>query len=912
MGYEPTTQKLLDLLTVTKRPGVYILGCLGRNITIYSQQVRAINLVDALCKSGWLVPGARVAIVGGGAAGITAAAALVRRGALVKVLESLPAIMALQRTCTKRWIHPHIYHWPDPDDGPIRDKAGLPVLDWEADFANVVVEQMENGLSDLQLRFGEALKIYTGARVTGIFPLSYGEPFRSRVAWELGGDTTVAEFDLVILAVGFGMEKHTTDKGFFGYWEDTALESLTKKEQEQWLVSGTGDGGLIDLMRLCIQDFTHHRVLMPFLKEDHLRAIGKKVRDAERALGTTDRDKITALFRSFDFPEIQGLLKAAPLRSDLDVVFNGTSAPYGADSSRLNRLIVSQLERLGAFKFLPGKIEPPVEIARSYSFIFQDEGERNFGQFVPRHGADSALAKSFPEILTACQPLKAEWDGMLPGDDFTCRPMWSDGDFTEANETCAFAEKVGCLVVATGSEQEGDEPWIVGYVKGGLETARSRLRAILAPRELDSRPKVLRGGAAFRCRAEYDRTVRSLCSAEIVVFDVTGYQPETMLLLGLRAAARRGVTVLTSGDGLGGGGPFEAPFNLREINPIRYSGGARRPAAKDPGKIYRQIGAAIADGLRLLQDIPGRYLDLPAYESVRRGGGAGSSYTSASRDDSPLILCPFDHGYTKRNWPYLRGEIHTGFGSYPKRIVDIPSPRLVSQRLFEMIRQRDACFVDWTQWNSNVFFELGVRLAVHDRGPICLLEEDDEGPDLPLNSARGALIDLFRPIRYSPDEPGLWETIKADTRKSPAEEWSLRGDYTHRLISGSVRMRGEPTFSPVHRELIGSAESLVGKDPRSISRLPILFEGSNQYLTMQAQTGAVERLLAAWYYLQNRHHPKMLPKESEVVVEYLAVGRKLIALLDQYGEQQDKEILKLKVQAGINEVENGTSGGGSL
>jgi predicted NAD/FAD-binding protein len=61
-------------------PGLYVIGSLERGVTIYSQQVRAHNLAWALSE---LHRGERklgkVAIVGGGIAGLTMAACLTQR-----------------------------------------------------------------------------------------------------------------------------------------------------------------------------------------------------------------------------------------------------------------------------------------------------------------------------------------------------------------------------------------------------------------------------------------------------------------------------------------------------------------------------------------------------------------------------------------------------------------------------------------------------------------------------------------------------------------------------------------------------------------------------------------------------------------------------------------------------------------
>jgi hypothetical protein len=52
-----------------------------------------------------------------------------------------------------------------------------------------------------------------------------------------------------------------------------------------------------------------------------------------------------------------------------------------------------------------------------------------------------------------------------------------------------------------------------------------------------------------------------------------------------------------------------------------------------------------------------------------------------------------------------------------RRVSDYPSPLLVADRLYELIRFSGLCLVDWSEWRPNVFFEMGVRLAVHPDPP---------------------------------------------------------------------------------------------------------------------------------------------------------------------------------------------------
>ena len=73
----------MDLLGVAGVDGFYVLGSFARSVTVYSQQVRAIGLIDAMLGLGKLRHDSKVAVIGGGIAGTTAAAALVKVGVAV-------------------------------------------------------------------------------------------------------------------------------------------------------------------------------------------------------------------------------------------------------------------------------------------------------------------------------------------------------------------------------------------------------------------------------------------------------------------------------------------------------------------------------------------------------------------------------------------------------------------------------------------------------------------------------------------------------------------------------------------------------------------------------------------------------------------------------------------------------------
>lgn len=209
-----------------KVPGphqLYVLGCFARRVTLYSQQVRAMNLVYGLYRTRKLLHGMEIAVVGGGAAGLTAAAAAAYRGARVTLFDEVEGPMELQQNNRQRWIHPYIYDWPYLDESFLDQfqtgDAGLPLLTWSADYAanvaNEITAQWERMRSAYAIKTNWSVKNLeldlTGRRLVSL-------------QWDGRGS---ADFGLVILAVGFGLEPE--GPGQDSYWTEDDLDGSFRK-----------------------------------------------------------------------------------------------------------------------------------------------------------------------------------------------------------------------------------------------------------------------------------------------------------------------------------------------------------------------------------------------------------------------------------------------------------------------------------------------------------------------------------------------------------------------------------------------------------------------------------------------------------------------------------------------------------
>src|SRR5262245_56495822 len=104
-------EAILPYALVPGMPGIYVCGCFERWVSIHLQAVRGLNLAWALCESGRIGPGARAVVVGGGFAGLAAAAGLGWKGVRVTLLERGPALLHTQKNNRVRHIHPHIHEW---------------------------------------------------------------------------------------------------------------------------------------------------------------------------------------------------------------------------------------------------------------------------------------------------------------------------------------------------------------------------------------------------------------------------------------------------------------------------------------------------------------------------------------------------------------------------------------------------------------------------------------------------------------------------------------------------------------------------------------------------------------------------------------------------------------------------------
>jgi hypothetical protein len=366
-------------------PGLYVIGSFERGVTIYSQQVRAHNLAWALSelhRGGGRKLG-KVAVVGGGIAGLTMAACLLSlfsedKDVSITMFERSWDLCPFQQGADSRWVHPHIYNWPRA--GSRAPAASLPVLNWTEGRASDVARSVTREFSKFHARFGDradAISLVLGLQHFRI------DESKLEISW-IGHRTiradeyfhldrtegTSAQFDTIILAVGFGTERQIEGFPTESYWRNEQLgQAPLDGVQRRFLISGFGDGALVDLCRLTVERFRQDTITTELFGSDLEKVEEFFSREIER-IGVEAN-----VFELLSASEMPMLLQAKEklrnrLRKDTQVTLHlrgarkeATSFPYifGPYNSFLHRLISYLLYRCGALAIDFGELNEAAE-----------------------------------------------------------------------------------------------------------------------------------------------------------------------------------------------------------------------------------------------------------------------------------------------------------------------------------------------------------------------------------------------------------------------------------------------------------------------------------------------------------------------------------------------------------------------
>jgi predicted amidohydrolase len=487
----PTRKAIEQLLLhfqVPKIDHTYVLGLFEPRITVASQQVRAINLVKALFESERLRSEQRLVVVGAGVGGLTVAAAAAERGAIVTILEKEANPLSILSHNRTRWLFPYRYEWPDP--GWEEDNAKLEVLSWGAGQVQSVVRHLLEEWRTVRdrTRIEEHYKV---EQVAATY-LDQRRPFS--VSWVSEGSARRTAAHAIVYAVGFGKE-HRAPGMTSTYWDNDNFDLAEEShEPHRYLVSGNGDGALVDALRIRLR-FEQQHFFTDFFEEGYLDAVAQEVRDIEVAVRAQVIKDARAKAEGRE-PEswawlterylaiksanlIDGKLKSK-LREGTQVVLNGlTEKVLSPSAFPINRLLISRFFKNGrdwGMQYVRGPLELPDEFARSYFIPNAHPQGLPFHQVLWRRGPirPRPLERDFQEVhrLAVVEPALAEGDGSRN------RNFWGDApsrvhtvertveDLALAlEETRDLVAAMGCLLRTCHQEQV--ELARVLYTKGG-------------------------------------------------------------------------------------------------------------------------------------------------------------------------------------------------------------------------------------------------------------------------------------------------------------------------------------------------------------------------------------------------------------------------------------------------------------
>ncbi len=319
----------------------------------------------------------RVAVIGAGFAGLSFVAGLLKKrvNADIMIFERRDTVLPLQHGSDSRWLHPHIYDWPSR--GSEAYSAALPVLNWTASRASDVVVQVLKEWADIagseqpapEGTTSPAPTVTVFCNTRHIQVSNDADAFAMTVEW-IGEQRDSADpsipatgrpfalgasepFDIVVLAVGFGLESGAR----IVYWRnETLAQPHLGQARSTYIVSGSGDGAMIDMFRLRISHFRQDRILAElFSQQDALLSRLRRIQDA--APDGAGFDELRAVWSDGSLTaattQVQERLRER-LRQDTVVLLrvrNPSFANLFVDKrvSFQNRLLAYLLYRCGAF-----------------------------------------------------------------------------------------------------------------------------------------------------------------------------------------------------------------------------------------------------------------------------------------------------------------------------------------------------------------------------------------------------------------------------------------------------------------------------------------------------------------------------------------------------------------------------------
>lgn len=380
-------RQIVEAASVPNRPGLYCLGPFPRRVSFSAQQYRALNLVWALHEERALQDPAEVAVIGAGLAGLTAAAAFVGYGCKVDVYDQAATTMSRQRDTLHRLVHPSVNQWPEKE---LSHTTEFPFLEWYAGACNTIVENIAAQFDSLT-----GAKFFAKVEATDIVAVAtdrlglYVNPPRM----------PRPTYDLVLLAVGFGQEGGGEFPAI-DYWSPDALEASRQNGSIQYIVSGCGDGGVIDALRLVHSNFRRGKLVFETAATLTGTPIAEEIKNAEKRAET--KFDIRALAAAYE--RCADLLDAEPRYRDVARSLNESywqnatlvylvdrthEQPYSLRAAPIHKLLLAHAIRRGEVDYYMGQVTSESGQIHAANRSF----DPRHCKVITRHGAEARFGR---------------------------------------------------------------------------------------------------------------------------------------------------------------------------------------------------------------------------------------------------------------------------------------------------------------------------------------------------------------------------------------------------------------------------------------------------------------------------------------------------------------------------------------
>ncbi len=506
----------------------FCIGPYGNKVGFAFQQRRALNISYAAHLSEVIRPGSRVAVLGGGLAGTTACVALAGMGLMAEVFETRDRVLKLQLQALHRLLHPCYNSWPMTER--FASSTSNPFLNWYVDTAKRVTDAL---YEEWETQFAPELpKPKTRCAIKKVEICSINNDGVIVHYEQTLEDNTVelkdAKFDAVFVALGFGDEVDLDLSDESTYWVPDAIGTFREKEEDvKFVVSGTGDGGLIDCGRFMYRKVEGGKLLIEVIAslrhytyrkppsdvsgfdeyklsptEENIRNLERRIESKNKAhdpdIGNPDlhfgTPKQNAIARELSegYQEIvaalpsrcRNILDAALYKPERVTLIGNLETPFSPNSAPINKLLVAHALSVRPEIYVQGRVEN----FRGQPYIRRPDNRRRkitADRKVVRHGTKAPIRELFDsfdvEAARKTHTLQNVIDVKLPPAAFSSalpdvvRDQPDDFEFIKARLAKAesFAKKVlGTAVEPDWDNDSGSGTFVVETNDAYLKSAR--------------------------------------------------------------------------------------------------------------------------------------------------------------------------------------------------------------------------------------------------------------------------------------------------------------------------------------------------------------------------------------------------------------------------------------------------------